>query len=300
MTIDEIFRQFKEKRRCEVRESTMAAYAQAYKNYIQPIFGHLEPDEITSGILQNWIDGQHGSPHTVRDRYRTLMTILNWYRRSMDMPMMQYKVKLPQNIRKELETYSKAEQKKIVEYIMSHPGIREFGILLCLSTGMRIGELCGLQWQDLDLQQGELHVRRTIERIYDAELRNTKLIVGPPKTISSRRTIPIPKKLLQILKKCNALTKPEYYLLSGTEKPIEPRGYRDFYNELLSKAGVRRLKFHGLRHSFATLLVESKADIKTVSSILGHSGVEITMDIYVHPTTESKRAQMHKAFKGIL
>ena len=232
MTIDEIFRQFKEKRRCEVRESTMAAYAQAYKNYIQPIFGHLEPDEITSGILQNWIDDQHGSPHTVRDRYRTLMTILNWYRRSMDMPMVQFKVKMPQDIRK--------------------------------------------------------------------ELKNTKLIIGPPKTISSRRTIPIPRKLLQILKRCNSLTKPEYYLLSGTDKPIEPRVYRNFYNELLSKAGVRRLKFHGLRHSFATLLVESKADIKTVSSILGHSGVEITMDIYVHPTTESKRSQMHKAFKGIL
>ena len=278
----------------------MCAYRMAYRCHIQPVFGSMEPEQVTSRMLQEWVNGMTGAPHTIRDRYRVLLTILNWKRRREEQPLIQFNVKCPQDEKRELEAYTRAEQKKIVEYIKSHPGLKEFGVLLCLGTGMRIGELLGLQWQDMDLERGELKVQRTVERIYDADMKKTVLIVNPPKTRSSRRVIPIPKEITRIIKKCSGLSRPDYYVVSGNEKPIEPRVYRDFYNRLLERAGVRRLKFHGLRHSFATLMVESKADIKTLSSILGHSGVEITMDTYVHPTVESKRGQMAKAFKGIL
>ena len=299
MTIDDIFNQFLTGKK-DVRKSTMATYALCYRTHIQATFGAMEPDDVTSGFIQKWVDGMSGSPRVIRDRFQTLRTIINWYRRSHEQPLSQFRVNLPHSDKKEIEAYTREEQKKIVEYIREHPGIREFGILLCLSTGMRIGELCALQWQDMDLEKGELRVCKTLERIYDVASQKTTLVINPPKTISSRRTIPIPRELLKILKRTNSLIRPDYYVLSGSSKPIEPRVYRNFFNQLTDAAGVRRLKFHGLRHSFATLMVASKADIKTVSSILGHSGVGITMDIYVHPTIENKRMQMSKAFKGIL
>lgn len=300
MTLDEIFEQFKLERKNEVRESTMMAYALMYRNHLGPVLGQMDPDGFTSRFLQEWIDGMDASRKGLKDRYTLLVTILNWHRRKRDLPLVRFSVKFPPETKVELEAYSRAEQKKIAEYVQAHPGIREFGILLCLSTGMRIGELCALQWQDLDLERGELYVRKTLERVYNVDMKTTRIAVTEPKTPSSRRTIPIPRELLKILKRSNALVKPEYFLLSGTARPTEPRTYRNFFYDMIQKAGVRRIKFHGLRHSFATLMVESKADIKTVSSILGHSGVEITMDTYVHPTQESKRQQMSKAFKGIL
>ncbi len=302
MTLDEIFERFVRERRDEIRPTTMAAYKTQYVNKIRPTFGQCDISEIRTPMVQEWITGLSGSlsPHTVRDCYTLFKSIMRWHYAKEDRECPAYKVKFPEEEKKELEVYSRQEQKKIVDYIDEHPGIREFGVLLCLSTGMRIGEVCGLQWEDIDMEKSCLSVRKTVGRSYDIDTGKTEVYIGPPKSKSSRRTIPIPKPLMQKMKKMTGLVKPEYYIISGGPKPLEPRTYRNFFIDLLDKAGVRRLKFHGLRHSFATLMVESKADIKTLSTILGHSGIEITMDTYVHPSNESKRNQMAKAFKGIL
>lgn len=300
MTLDEIFDTYKTERKDEVRESTMSAYYSNYSTHISPSLGSMSPEDLTSGILQEWIDGMEASPHSIRDRYTLLMGLLNWYCRKNSLPLKNFRVRRPREDRHEIETYTRAEQKKLVEYAMEHPGLKELGVILCLGTGLRIGELCGIQWKDIDLQKNEISINKTVERVYDVGHKHTRIVINPPKTESSRRIVPIPGRLKSILKGCSVIVKPDYFLLSGNEKPLEPRLYRNFYLDMLRKAGVRRLKFHGLRHSFATLMVESKADIKTISSILGHSGVEITMDIYVHPTIDSKREQMKKAFKGIL
>lgn len=302
MTLDEIFERFVRERQDEIRPTTMAAYKTQYVNKIRPTFGRCDISEIRTPMVQEWITGLSGSlsPHTVRDCYTLFKSVLRWCYAKEDRECPAYKVKFPEEEKKELEVYSRQEQKKIVDYIDEHPGIKEFGVLLCLSTGMRIGEVCGLQWEDIDMEKSCLNVRKTVGRSYDIDTGKTEVYIGPPKSKSSRRTIPIPKPLMQKMKKMTGLVKPEYYIISGGPKPLEPRTYRNFFIDLLDKAGVRRLKFHGLRHSFATLMVESKADIKTLSTILGHSGIEITMDTYVHPSNESKRNQMAKAFKGIL
>lgn len=302
MTMDEIFDSFVRERKDEIKPSTMSAYKVTYVKKIRPTFGRYDVSEIRTPMVQEWVTGLSEllSPHTVRDCYVLFKSMMRWHYAREDRECPAYKVKFPQEEKKELEVYSRKEQKRLVDYIEEHPGIREFGVLLCLATGMRIGELCGLQWEDVDFERSCLNVRKTVERCYDVDTGKTVVYIGPPKSKSSRRSIPIPRPLVQKMKKMTALVKPEYYILSGGPKPQEPRTYRNFFNDLLDKAGVRRLKFHGLRHSFATLMVESKADIKTLSTILGHSGIEITMDTYVHPSNESKRNQMAKAFKGIL
>ena len=302
MTMDEIYERFVIERKDEIKPSTMSAYMMTYVKKIRPVFGKSDVIEVKTPMVQEWVDSlsQSLSPHSVRDCYVLFKSMIRWHYAKEDKKSPAFKVKFPHEEKKELEVYSRAEQKKLVSYIEEHPGIREFGILLCLSTGMRIGELCGLKWEDVDFDKNCINIRRTVERCYNIESRKTTVYIGPPKSMSSRRTIPIPRPLVQKMKKMTGLVKPDYYILSGKTKPEEPRTYRNFFVSLLEHAGVRRLKFHGLRHSFATLMVESKADIKTLSTILGHSGIEITMDTYVHPSNESKRNQMAKAFKGIL
>lgn len=302
MTMDEIYGKFVIERKDEIKPSTMSAYRMTYVKKIRPVFGRCDVSEIKTPMVQEWVDSLSSSlsPHSVRDCYVLFKSMIRWNYAREDKECPVYKVKFPHEEKKELEVYSRNEQKRLVGYIKEHPGIREFGILLCLSTGMRIGELCALKWEDVDFDKNCINIRRTLERCYDVETGKTMVYIGPPKSNSSRRTIPIPKALVQQMKKMTGLVKPEYYILSGSLKPTEPRTYRNFFNSLLKQAGVRRLKFHGLRHSFATLMVESKADVKTLSTILGHSGIEITMDTYVHPSNESKRDQMAKAFKGIL
>lgn len=302
MNLNEIFEHFRTERK-EIKVTTISTYAALYWRRIAPVFGEKSIDELKNPEIQVWVDeiSSSMSVHSVRDSVMLIKCIVRWWCNKEDLPCPTFKIRLPKEEgRKELEAYTKAEQRKIAEWVDKNPGVREIGILLCLSTGMRIGELCGLRWEDIDMDKRVLHVTRIVERVYDWDAQKSYIYVGPPKTMSSRRTIPIAAPILARLKKMTGAVQPSYYLLSGSKKPIEPRTYRNFFYQMIEKIGVRKIKFHGLRHSFATLMVESKADIKTVSTILGHSGVQITMDTYVHPSDESKRNQMAKAFKGII
>lgn len=303
MVLNEIFEIFRTERKQEVKTTTLSTYTYIYRQRIAPVFGHKEIQEIKSADVQAWVDEMAPSlaVHSVRDLVMLLKCVLRWWCTREDLPCPTLKIRTPKEpARKELEAYTRTEQKRIADWIEKNPGIREMGVLLCLATGMRIGELCGLRWEDIDFDKKVIHVERIVERVYDWDRKKSFIYIGTPKTMSSRRTIPIPAPILARMKKMTGAVLPSYYLLTGTDKPIEPRVYRNFFYRLLDEAGVRRIKFHGLRHSFATLMVESKADIKTISTILGHSGVQITMDTYVHPSDESKRNQMAKAYKGIL
>ena len=157
-------------------------------------------------------------------------------------------------------------------------------------TGLRIGELCALKWSDIDLSQRTISVSRTIQRIKVQG--GTQLIITEPKSISSVREIPIPDCILPLLK--NFCSKGESYILSGTAKPVEPRTMQYRFQALLKKAKLPSIHFHALRHMFATNCVELGFDVKSLSEILGHSGVEITLNRYVHSSLERKKAFMKK------
>lgn len=172
---------------------------------------------------------------------------------------------------------------------------RDLGVLLALYTGMRLGEACALRWEDISFAEQAVFVHRTIQRIQtkDDPLRKTKIIITTPKSRNSTRWIPLPGKLLQILARCRK-GKSDYLLTGCEDSFVEPRSMERYFQKLLKAAGLEKIHFHALRHTFATRCVEQEFDIKSLSEILGHSNVNITLNRYVHPTMEMKRNDMQK------
>jgi len=195
------------------------------------------------------------------------------------------------------------ENRKTLERALNEDvGSTEMGILLSLFTGMRLGELCGLTWQDVDWHSRIITVRRTVERIKNLDptaKERTKIIICEPKTLSSVRTIPIPRYLFSRLreyyeKKAREGGEGDFYILSNDAKPIEPNTLYNRYKKLMRRHKMDRYTFHALRHTFATRCVEAGFDTKSLSEILGHSNIATTLSVYVHPSLAQKRRQMDK------
>ena len=187
-----------------------------------------------------------------------------------------------------------------MSYVKRNISFRNLGIYLCLSTGVRIGELCALQWKDIDTDTGYVSVNKTIARIYlmDENGKNrTEVVIDTPKTQNSLREIPIYNELLKLLKPLKRIVNPEYYVLTNSPPPLEPRTYRNYYKKIMKTLNVPNIKFHGLRHSFATRCIESNCDYKTVSVLLGHSKINTTLNLYVHPNLNQKKKCINKMFK---
>ena len=204
--------------------------------------------------------------------------------------------------KKELEVMSKDNQKKLLNYLNSNFSFKNLGITICLCTGLRIGELCALRWNDFDSDQKVLKIRHSLQRIYiiDGDEKYTKIKVDKPKTKESNRDIPLTNSLYTIIKPLLKVVKLTNYVLSNDENPIEPRTYRNYYKKILKKLEIPYLKFHGLRHSFATRCIESKNSVKTVSVILGHANITTTLNLYVHPNNDEKKRCIEKMLKDIL
>ena len=190
-----------------------------------------------------------------------------------------------------IEVLSRTNQKRIMNYVQENFTFRNLGVYICLSTGIRIGEICALTWDDIDTENGIIAVRKTIQRIYIIEngSRHTELLLDTPKTKNSIRDIPMTKDLLKMLKPLKKIMNPNFFILTNDAKPTEPRTYRNYYKKMMQALNIPELKFHGLRHSFATRCIESNCDYKTVSVILGHSNISTTLNLYVHPNLEQKK-----------
>ncbi len=161
--------------------------------------------------------------------------------------------------------------------------------------GIRLGEICALKWEDINFQTQTLKINKTIQRIKNLDenaVTKTKIIIDAPKSQKSIRDIPIPSFMLDLLEKNKA--DKNSYLLTGTPKYIEPRVYQDMFKKYLKESGINDIKFHALRHTFATRAIEKDFDIKSLSEILGHSSVKFTLERYVHPSDEYKRQNMEK------
>ena len=175
------------------------------------------------------------------------------------------------------------------------------GIYICLCAGLRIGEVCALVWDDIDVEAGVIHVSKTIQRIYviDEGVKHTEVIIDTPKSRNSVRMIPIAKDLLKIINPLKKVVNGSFYVLTNSAHPMEPRTYRDYYNRLMKLLDMPKLKFHGLRHSFATRCIESLCDYKTVSVLLGHSNITTTLNLYVHPNMEQKKKCVEQMFRTL-
>lgn len=191
--------------------------------------------------------------------------------------------------RKTVEIFNSMEQRRLLNVLYEDMDIMKKGILICLFTGLRLGEICALKWSDIDLDMKILHVSSTVQRIaVEGHKTKTILYESTPKSECSMREIPLSGSAIRILVSIPIDGK---YVLKGNS-PMEPRTYESKLKEYLEKAGIANKNFHALRHTFATNCIESGMDVKSLSEILGHADVQITLNKYVHPTLETKRQHM--------
>lgn len=302
-TIREIAVAWKEYKRPYVKQSTMAAYVLILENHIIPCFGDgdsLNEKEVQAFVLQKLEQGL--SIKYVKDILIVLKMVMKFGVKNEWMNYCEWDIKYPTTSdNKELEVLSVAHHRTILNYIQSHFTLTGLGIYISLSTGLRIGEICALKWSDVNVADGTITVRHTIERIYiiDGEKKYTELVINTPKTQNSCREIPMSKELLAMVKPLKKVVNDDFYVLTNYEHPIEPRTYRNYYNKLMTKLGIPKLKYHGLRHSFATRCIEAGCDYKTVSVLLGHSNISTTLNLYVHPNMEQKKRCISKMFKSL-
>ncbi|MCD8098754.1 MAG: site-specific integrase [Lachnospiraceae bacterium] len=287
-----------------VKESTLACYTTMAEAYILPKLGDLAPVEIDAAVLSAFLTEQkeHGrqrdggvlSGKTLADLRMILMQILcfaktqGMIRTVPDCPAVSVHQAAP-------GVLTKREQALLEERVLAEDNPFSLGVLLSLYGGLRIGEVCALKWCDFDRGNGTVSVSRTIARIADLDASSpsrTKLVIGPPKTDCSIRLVPLPAPVFRYLMQCSR--DDSAYVVTGTARYMEPRVCRERYKCLLRRAGISGHTYHSLRHTFTTRCVENGVDMKSLSEIMGHSDVRITMQRYVHPSLDAKREQIEK------
>lgn len=306
MTISEIAALWKKEHFTYVKQSTMAAYNLILRNHVVPYFGNEE--NISEGMVQEYVrkklaDGL--SVKSINDVVIVVKMILKYGAKHKwcDAPI-DWKIRYPARTEdsKKLPCWNVQHQKKMIDYLKEHFDFKALGVLVAMETGMRIGEISGLRWSDFNLDDKVLYVNRTVERVYELDgtkKGKTRIIIGDTKTISSNREIPLSQNLLRFIRPLVKICVPNYYVTSNSEHPCEPRTYRSYYRRLCEKVGVPYIKFHGLRHTFATRLIDAKCDVKTVSSLLGHADITTTLNLYVHPNRDQKKDAINAMLRRI-
>ncbi len=301
--ISEIVKLWREDKKQYIKKSSYAAYMLLIENHLLPVFGDcevIEEAEVQAFVLKKLEQGL--SQKTIKDMLIVLKMILKFGAKNKWIEHNQFDIQYPtERENPQLEVLSRTNQKKIMNYIQAHFTFRNLGVYICLSSGMRIGEICALTWEDIDVNTGIVSVRRTIQRIYTVEdgVRKTELVLDTPKTKNSIRDIPISRDLLKILKPIKKVVNNSFFVLTNDAKPTEPRTYRSYYEIFMKELDIPKLKFHGLRHSFATRCIESNCDYKTVSVLLGHSNISTTLNLYVHPNMEQKKKAIEQMLKTL-
>ena len=234
----------------------------------------------------------------MRDICTILKSVLHYAEKEYGLHDIAGNMVLPKLQRTDKDILTLREQRKLETYLWEHrQKPRCAGILICLCTGLRLGEICGLQWRDIDRKRHVLYINRTLQRVTETRSdheKKTKLISGEPKSEASVRAIPLPRSFWILLREMSGEMRDEDYFLSGNAEPIEPRNYQYFFKKTLADCELRYVNFHTLRHTFATRCVEAGMDIKTLSEILGHTNTNITLSYYVHSSMQSKRKQMNR------
>lgn len=301
--ISKVIELWKEDKKQYVKKSSFSAYALLSENHLLPAFGEqitVEEADVQQFVFTKIAEGL--SQKTIKDILIVLKMILKFGTKNKLLEYHQFNVQFPterENVR--IEVLSRVNQRQIMNYIQEHFTFKNLGIYICLSAGIRIGEICALTWGDINTDAGIISIRKTIQRIYIVESNNrhTELVLDTPKTKNSIREIPMSRDLLKILKPIKKVVNESFYVLTNETKPTEPRTYRNYYKKLMKELDIPELKFHGLRHSFATRCIESNCDYKTVSVILGHSNISTTLNLYVHPNMEQKKKCIDQMLKAL-
>ena len=265
-----------------IKDTTRLLYERHIKNNIIPQIGKYHLNKISSYVLQEFVNSMNYSPATVKLIFSIIKSALVCAEEKGLVINTWSKIKLPKSEGSDVIILSQREQRMLESSLTEK---NDIGIFICLYTGLRIGELCALKWNDIDFENNLLYVNGTQSRI------NGELCITPPKSKASKRVIPMPDIVCDRLK-CSK--NHSDFIISNKGKMVDVRAYRRRFKNILKANGLPDIKFHATRHTFATRALEVGMDYKTLSEILGHASVSITMDLYVHALDEHKKNQMNK------
>ena len=292
----------------KIKQSTRANYHTIVENHIMPYFSKIPLSHITTEIFEKFIVEKSNqevpkklSAKTVRCIVSVLAQILKFAEKHNYITPINYDVALPKIKRKKPNILPNEQQDVLKEYLLNNLSNEAIGILIVLHTGIRLGEICSLTWDDVDFQSGELLIRKTIQRVKNLNnetSRKTRLIIDTPKSEKSIRNIPLPDFLLKILKTYSKFHNKAEYILTGNRKYCDPRTFQNKFKAFLSKAKINKINFHAIRHTFGTKAIEVGFDAKSLSEILGHSSVRFSLDNYVQSTQEQQKSCIEKLAQG--
>lgn len=286
-----------------LKPSTYENYYHCINKYVIPYFRLPGNAQLSEESIRQLVEEINQNAAISVSYRRKILSILKTalreiYRNVPNHPSVAELVTLPKvRNSKEVPVFSMKEQRMIEHVVQQSEDKRLLGIMLCFYSGIRLGELCALKWEDFDFEAGAVSITRTVSRIRNREPNREKTVlhVGTPKSETSLRKIPLPAFLLRLIEKYSLpFEEDDCYMLSGKAVPFDPRIYQRMYKKVLAAAGVKDRKFHTIRHTFATRALELGVDIKTLSEILGHSSVNITLNVYTHSLMEQKKVAIEK------
>lgn len=283
-----------------LKPSSCAKYYVNIEKHIKPYFGAEQLCSITSEKVDEFtrtlIYEKKLSVKTTRDILVLFHSIFVYAGRRSESSPSNLEIIYPKRSRKQIRILNEQEEKGLILYLADKMDLCKFGVYMALRTGLRVGELCALRWDDISMEALTISVTHTVQRIRDLDgeaYRKTKVIVGTPKSDSSRRTIPLMPDIAALCRMFDC-GNPKAFILTGTGQCMEPRKLQRYLKSYLEECGISEAHFHTLRHTFATRCIEVGFDVKTLSEILGHANIGITMNQYVHPDLERKRENMSR------
>ena len=291
MTVKDLCAEWLQAVKLRVKPSTYSCYKLKTDKHLIPEFGNTRFDKISTAKLHDFIDikmREGLSAKYISDIVVVFKSMTKYISKVYSCFDPLDNVILPKKERKADALLSDEQQKRLCSSISDTYNTTNLSVMLSYYTGLRIGEVCGLKWSDIDFDANTLTVSRTVQRIYDGQ--TTKVFIGSPKSKSSVRTIPLPEFITERLRQLRA--RADDFILSGRDRAVEPRTLQYRFKSLLKKVNVPSINFHSLRHMFATNCIRLGFDVKTLSEILGHSSVEVTLNRYVHSSMDRKKACM--------
>lgn len=268
------------------KPSTYEKYYIIYHAYLETALGKTILNQITGTIVKEKLSCKNSSDSLKKSILGVMNRILGYAAKQYSIVLPDIREPFSGTYKKDIEVFTKTEQAKLLAVIYHKMDYFKLTVLLCLFTGLRLGELCSLKWSDIDFENKTLSVKRTVQRLYvEGCSTKTALVETDPKSVRSKREIPLQDVIIALL--LNFMNGKEYVF--GSDKPLDPRTMQNHYKKILEEAGVSYKNFHALRHTYATNCIEEGADVKSLSEMLGHSNVQITMNYYVHPSMDTKR-----------
>lgn len=290
-----------------ISRATYYKYEQLIRNYIAPFFDAVSFEALDTGILNQYY--QETCVNEPTDGHRlsegNLRTILMIVNKTLEFAYDNRYTEIRQYIKPCIaktphivQVFTTEHQQRLERHLFSQHNKYSLAMMTALYTGVRIGELCALKWSDVDLISGALNIRRTVQRLKTGDLApmpKTVLMISPPKSRSSYRSIPLPGFVREYMLTFYNASQHEYYIFTDSgDHPLDPRTLQYAYKRVLKSHDIPYMNFHCLRHTFATRCITLGWDVKTLSEILGHADIKMTMDYYFHSSFEYKKMQMDK------